>query len=196
MTRLGMTVVALTIFPTVLAAQTDSSRMRGADSTRSRSRQQTSSGSLEQSSNRGQRLSRDQVAQLQTALQQANCDPGAIDSVMGAHTRRAMNCARKQNNITGNNPNDLYRALNLNFSNSDNTAGGANNGSGSARGTNGTAGSRPSNGTAGTTGAGQRGTNGARGSSRSRGDSAGTRSTRRDSTRRPSTRRDTTRPGA
>jgi hypothetical protein len=184
MTRLGLTVAALTIFPAVLAAQTDSSRMRGVDSTRSRSRQQTSSGSLERSSNRGQRLSRDQVAQLQTALQQANCDPGAIDSVMGAHTRSAMSCARKQNNITGNNPNDLYRALNLNFTNSDNASGAGNTGS------------RSSNGATGTTGAGRRGTNGARGSSRSRGDSAGTRSTRGDSTRRPSTRRDTTRPGA
>ena len=102
MTRLGMAVVALAIVPAVLAAQTDSSRMR--DTTRGRAgRQQTSSGSIGRSS-RGQRLTRDQVAQLQSALQQANCDPGAIDSVMGAHTRRAMSCARQKNNITGNNP--------------------------------------------------------------------------------------------
>ena len=183
MTRLGMTVVALTIFPAVLAGQTDSSRMRGADSTRGRSRQQTSSGSLYRSSSRGHRLSRDQVGQLQSALQQANCDPGTIDSVMGAHTRSAMNCARRQNNITGNNPNDLYRALNLNFANSDSASGAGNMGS-------------RTTGATGTTGTRRSGTSGARGSSRSRGDSSGTRSTRGDSTRRPSTRRDTTRPGA
>jgi hypothetical protein len=196
MTRLGMTVVALTIFPAVVAAQTDSSRMRGADSTRARSRQQTSSGSLYRSSNRGQRLSRAQVGQLQSALQQANCDPGTIDSVMGPHTRSAMSCARRQNNITGNNPNDLYRALNLNFANSDTASGVGNMGSRSSTGANRTTRSRSSNGATGTTGTGRPGTSGARGSSRSRADSSGTRSTRGDSTRRPSTRRDTTRPGA
>src|SRR3982750_2258299 len=117
MRRLGMAVVALASVPAVLAAQTDSSRMR--DTTRGRAgRQQTSSGAIGQSS-RGQRLSRDQVGQLQTALQQANCDPGTIDSVMGARTRRAMNCARQNNHITGNNANDLYRSLNLNFATSD-----------------------------------------------------------------------------
>src|SRR4051812_26996373 len=174
MRRLGMAVVALAIVPAVLAAQADSSRMR--DTTRGRAgRQQTSSGAIGQSS-RGQRLSRDQVGQLQTALQQANCDPGTIDSVMGARTRRAMNCARKQNNITGNNNDDLYRALNLNFASSD-------------TGATGTRGSNNLN--AGTSGS--RGTRGTR-SSGTRGDSTGTRSTRRDSTRRPGTPRDTTRP--
>jgi hypothetical protein len=183
MTRIGMTVVALAIVPAVLAAQTDSSRMR--DSTRGRAgRQQTSSGSIGQSS-RGQRLSRDQVGQLQTALQQANCDPGTIDSVMGARTRRAMNCARKQNNITGNNNDELYRSLNLNFANSDTGATG-NRGSNNANsGANGTS-SR--SGTSGSRGA--RGTR----SSGTRGDSTGMRSTRRDSTRRPGTPRDSTRP--
>ena len=171
MTRLGMAVVALAVVPAVLTAQTDSSRMR--DTTRGRGHQHTSSGAIGRSS-RGQRLTRDQVAQLQTALQQANCDPGAIDSVMGAHTRRAMNCARQKNNITGNNPSDLYRALNLNFANSDSTNTAAN-----AR-ANATSGSR-----------GARGTR----SGRMHGDSTGMRSTHRDSTRRPGTRRDTTRPG-
>jgi hypothetical protein len=169
MTRLGMTVIALAIVPAVLAAQTDSSRMR--DTARARGRQQqTSSGAIGRSS-RAQRLSRDQVAQLQTALQQANCDPGAIDSVMGSHTRRAMNCARQKDNVTGNNPNDLYRALNLDFASSD-TASGANS-SGRANGSRGTRRTR---------------------SGAMRGDSTRMRSAHRDSTRRPSTRRDTTRP--
>jgi hypothetical protein len=172
MTRLGMTVVALAIVPAVLAAQTDSSRMR--DTTRGRDRrQQTSSGAIGQSS-RGHRLTRDQVGQLQIALQQANCNPGAIDSVMGPRTRQAMSCARRQNNISSNNSNDLYRALNLNFANSD-SAGtmGASNANTRADGSHRARGTR---------------------SGGMRGDSTGARSTRRDSTRRPSTRRDTTRP--
>jgi len=182
MTRLGMAVVALAIVPAVMAAQTDSSRMR--DTTRGRAgRQQTSSGSIGRSS-RGQRLTRDQVAQLQSALQQANCDPGAIDSVMGAHTRRAMSCARQKNNITGNNPSDLYRALNLNFANSDSTS------SGTSANANATNGSRRARGTR--SGSMRGDSTGMRSMRR---DSTGMRSTRRDSTRRPGTRRDTTRPG-
>jgi|1185.fasta_scaffold51425_1 hypothetical protein len=174
-----MAVVALAIVPAVLAAQTDSSRMR--DTTRGRAgRQQTSSGSIGQSS-RGQRLSRDQVGQLQTALQQANCDPGTIDSVMGARTRRAMNCARKQNNITGNNNDDLYRSLNLNFANADT---GATRSGGNANANTSTSGTR---GARGTRSSGTR-------SSGTRGDSTGMRSTRRDSTRRPGTPRDSARP--
>jgi hypothetical protein len=173
MTRIGMTVVALAIVPAVLAAQTDSSRMR--DTTRARSgRQQTSSGAIGRSAT-GRRLTRDQVAQLQTALQQANCDPGAIDSVMGPHTRRAMNCARQKNNITGNNPNDLYRSLNLDFANSDTVStGGRTNANSRANGANGNRGMR---------------------SRGMRGDSTRMHPTRRDSTRRPGARRDTTKPG-
>lgn len=170
MSRIGMAVVALAVVPAVLAAQTDSSRMR--DTTRGRSgRQQTSSGSIGRSS-RGGQLTRDQVAQLQNALQQANCDPGAIDSVMGAHTRRAMNCARQKNNITSSDRNELYRALNLDFANSD---------------TAGTRGSANAN----SRRSGARGTR----SGGMRGDSTGMRSMRRDSTHRPGTRRDTTKPG-
>lgn len=173
MTRIGMTVVALAIVPAVLAAQTDSSRMR--DTTRGRHgrQQQMSSGAIDRSS-RGHRLTRDQVAQLQTALQQANCDPGAIDSIMGAHTRRAMNCARQKNNITGNNPNALYRALNLDFASSD------------TAGTNGTT-------SASSRANGSRGMRGTR--SGMHGDSTRMRPMHRDSTRRPGTRRDTTKPG-
>jgi len=113
-----MTVMALSLLPAVLAAQNDSTRMRGADSTR-RIHQQTSSGAI----GRGTHLSHDQVKQLQTALQQANCDPGAIDGVMGSRTRSAMSCYRRNNNISGDNASDVYRALNLNFSTSDSLSG-------------------------------------------------------------------------
>jgi peptidoglycan hydrolase-like protein with peptidoglycan-binding domain len=109
--------------------------MRGADSTRGRAgRQQTSSGAIDRNSNGGRRLTHDQITQLQTALQQANCDPGTIDGVMGQRTRSAMICARERNNITGNNNNDLYRALNLNFTNSDSLNGAANMRTRSSRG--------------------------------------------------------------
>ena len=119
MTRLGMTVMALSLLPAVLAAQKDSSRMRGADSTQRAIHRQTSSGAI----GRNTRLSHDQVTQVQTALQQANCDPGAIDGVMGSRTRSAMSCYRRNNNISGNNASDVYRALNLNFSTSDSLSG-------------------------------------------------------------------------
>jgi len=124
MTRLAMAVVALAIVPMIAAAQTDSSRMRGADSTRARPRrQQTSAGSIGRASgNYG--LTHDQITQLQTALKQNDCNPGSIDGVMGPRTRRAMNCARQKNSVTGNNPNDLFRSLNLNFTTSDSLRGG------------------------------------------------------------------------
>lgn len=120
MLRFGMAAVAVTLIPALLAAQTDTSRMRGSDTTRGRSgRQQQSSAGTIGRTNGGMRLNHDQVTQLQTALQQNGCDPGAIDGVMGAHTRRAMRCARQKNNITSNNPGALYQSLNLNFSASD-----------------------------------------------------------------------------
>jgi len=84
MRRLGMAAVAVALVPALLAAQTDSSRMRDS-SRRSGRQQQTSSGSVSSntSTRSGARLSHDQVTQLQTALQNAGCDPGTIDGVMG-----------------------------------------------------------------------------------------------------------------
>lgn len=173
MTRLATTLLALAVLPAMLAAQTDSSRMRGADSTRGRgAHRQTSSGAIGRTS----RLSHDQVTQLQTALRQANCNPGSIDGVMGARTRSAMNCYRRNNNISGNNPSDVYRSLNLNFSNSDSLSG-SDNQSRMTQGTN-TSPNMHRN----------------RGTNRGRTDSLGHRAMRTDSTRRPTTRRDTTRP--
>jgi peptidoglycan hydrolase-like protein with peptidoglycan-binding domain len=90
------------------------------DTTRRAARQQqTSAGSIARSSRGANRLSRDQTTQLQTALQQMGCDPGAIDGRMGSHTERAMRCARQKSNITSNDPNALYHSLNLNFARPD-----------------------------------------------------------------------------
>lgn len=114
MRRFGIAVVATALVPALLAAQTDSSRMR--DSSRRAGRQQqTSSGAIANNSMRTSRLNHDQVTQLQTALQNMGCDPGSVDGVMGTHTRGAMSCARQKNNITSNDPQALYQSLNLNF---------------------------------------------------------------------------------
>lgn len=110
MRRLGIAVVALAIVPSMVAAQADTSRMRGRDTTRRT--MHSSSGAI---GRRNYGLSHDQISQLQTALQQANCNPGAIDGILGPRTRSAMACARRNNNITTNNPNDLLRSLNLSF---------------------------------------------------------------------------------
>ena len=169
MTRLGITMVALTLLPAVLAAQTDSSRMRGADSTRRGVHRQTSSGEV----GHNMRLNHDQVTQLQTALQQANCSPGAIDGVMGARTRSAMNCYRRNNNMTGTNPNDVFRSLNLDFARPDTMNGRPRMNPGTPPNMNTT---QPPRGTRGRT------------------DTLGRRVPRPDSLHRPTTRKDTTRP--
>jgi peptidoglycan hydrolase-like protein with peptidoglycan-binding domain len=117
MRRFAIAVAAIAIVPGVILAQADSSRMRGRDTTRRRT-EQSSTGSI---GRRNFGLNRDQIMQLQTALRTANCNPGAIDGVMGPRTRSAMACARQQNNITGNNPNDLFRSLNLGFTTPDST---------------------------------------------------------------------------
>jgi len=178
MRRLGMAAVAVALVPALLAAQTDSSRMRDS-SRRSGRQQQTSSGSVSSntSTRSGARLSHDQVTQLQTALQNAGCDPGTIDGVMGSHTRKAMNCARQKNNITGNDPNALYQSLNLNFSASD---------TGAANGTRSRGNRNASTSATGASGSMTNGTSGATGSAR-RTRGSRTRGTAGDSTRRTTT---------
>ena len=121
MKRLALGLVALTFAPALLAAQTDSSRMH-VDTTRAR-HQRTSAGSIGRASTRDYGLTTDQTKQLQTALSQANCNPGPQDGIIGPRTRQAMNCARQKNNVTGNNPNDLFRSLNLSFTTADSLGG-------------------------------------------------------------------------
>jgi hypothetical protein len=62
-------------------------------------------------------LSRSQVVQLQQALSNAGCDAGTADGVVGAKTRQAMQCARQQLGVSGNDNQALFQALNLNFAN-------------------------------------------------------------------------------
>jgi len=117
MKQLGLGLIALAIAPALLAAQADSSRMH-VDTTRAR-HERTAAGSIGRASMRNYGLTTDQTRQLQTALSQANCNPGPIDGIFGPRTRQAMNCARKKNNVMGNNPNDVFRSLNLSFTTAD-----------------------------------------------------------------------------
>lgn len=121
MNRLGLGLIALMTLPALLAAQADSSRMH-VDTTRAR-HERTSAGAIGRPTARNHGLTSDQTKQLQTALRQANCDPGPIDGVWGPRTRRAMSCAREKNSISGNNPNDVFRSLNLSFTTSDSLGG-------------------------------------------------------------------------
>ncbi|HEY2376496.1 MAG TPA: hypothetical protein VGH98_11030 [Gemmatimonadaceae bacterium] len=117
MTKTGLALVALAMLPSLVAAQTDSSRMR-VDTTRAR-HERTSAGAIGRATTHNHGLTADQTKQLQTALSQANCNPGTADGIWGPRTQRAMNCARQKNNITGNNPNDVFRSLNLSFTTTD-----------------------------------------------------------------------------
>jgi peptidoglycan hydrolase-like protein with peptidoglycan-binding domain len=118
MKKIGMAAVAIAIVPGLVFAQADTSRMQGRrDTTRGRT-MQSSPGAI---GRRNFGLARDQITQLQTALKQANCNPGPVDGIIGPRTRSAMACARRNNHITGNNPNDLFRSLNLGFTTPDST---------------------------------------------------------------------------
>jgi peptidoglycan hydrolase-like protein with peptidoglycan-binding domain len=61
------------------------------------------------------KLSRDQVMQLQSALDSIGCNAGPKDGVAGAKTRQAVACGMQKNNIPSNNVDSLYRSLHLNF---------------------------------------------------------------------------------
>ena len=117
MSKVGLTVAALVMLPALSAAQTDSSRMH-LDTTRAR-HERTSAGAIGRPPSRNYGLTTDQTKQVQTALRQANCDPGAIDGIWGPRTRHAMSCARQKNKIAGDNPNDVFRSLNLSFTTPD-----------------------------------------------------------------------------
>lgn len=60
-------------------------------------------------------LTRSQVTQLQVALNDAGCDAGSADGVIGARTRRAIACGMEKHNLERNDFSGLYRALDLDF---------------------------------------------------------------------------------
>jgi peptidoglycan hydrolase-like protein with peptidoglycan-binding domain len=60
-------------------------------------------------------LSADQVRQLQAALNDAGCDAGPVDGVVGPRTRQGITCGLDQNNLRRDDVSGLYRALGLQF---------------------------------------------------------------------------------
>lgn len=95
--------LALVAAPAIAEAQQDTTRVRA-----------EAGGEVERGvANRG--LTQAQVRQLQQALRDAGCNPGAVDGQLGPATRQAMACARRQRGIEAGNANDLLRALNLGF---------------------------------------------------------------------------------
>lgn len=93
----------------------DSARMRGRmerggmqDTTRAMRMHRTS-------------LTRAQIRELQEALARQGCNPGPIDGRLGPRTHRGIACARQKLNVTGNNANDLLRALGVTFTVRDST---------------------------------------------------------------------------
>jgi len=66
-------------------------------------------------------LTHDQVHALQQALTDDGCYDGAVDGRIGPKTRAALACSRRKHDLDGNNANELFRALNLDFTIADST---------------------------------------------------------------------------
>jgi hypothetical protein len=60
-------------------------------------------------------LDMNEIRELQQALQGIDCYSGRIDGIIGPITRRGIGCAMRHHNITGSDPNELTRALGLDF---------------------------------------------------------------------------------
>jgi peptidoglycan hydrolase-like protein with peptidoglycan-binding domain len=112
-------VAALMIVPGIAMAQQDTTRMQQDTSMRSDTGQgvmtDTSRGEV---AGRNKGLSTQQVTQWQTALDSAGCSVTA-DGNFGPATDQAISCFQKQENLSGQNLNDVLRRLNLGFTASD-----------------------------------------------------------------------------
>ena len=69
--------------------------------------------SMQQMRSKLSALSKDQVQQLQTALNNDGCDVGTPDGILGANTLKGTQCSMKKHNVSD--LDSLYQALNLNF---------------------------------------------------------------------------------
>ena len=72
-------------------------------------------------SNRNAGLTHDQMHELQQALKDDGCYNGRVDGTLGPKTRAAMACSRRKHDLEGDNANELFRALNVNFTIEDST---------------------------------------------------------------------------
>lgn len=126
MTSNLITICALTLMPAIAVAQGGgNSGMTTRQDTGQKARQGqqgqdtvTSSAGGSIVTNRNLGLSNDQVKQLQQALEETGCNTGPVDGIVGPKTRAAIHCAEQQNNISGNDMNQLFQALNLDFTTS------------------------------------------------------------------------------
>lgn len=122
--------------PTIAIAQQptygrDTARAQGHDKThgqpakrdqqkRDRQVRAESRGTVE-TSRRGPRaratwgLTTGQITQLQQSLQSIDCYDAEIDGLIGPRTRAGIACAKRHHNVTGEDPNELLRALGLDF---------------------------------------------------------------------------------
>ena len=66
-------------------------------------------------------LTHDQVHSLQQALVDDGCYSGRVDGIIGPKTRAAIACSRRKHDLSGENANELFRALNLDFTIEDST---------------------------------------------------------------------------
>ena len=108
-TRLAVATIALVMLPALGAAQTDTGQaQRGGAGRRG--------GAGAQGGARGNMgLTSDQITQLQQSLSEMGCYRGRVDGLMGPRTRQGLSCARRQKNLQGNNANELFRSMNLDF---------------------------------------------------------------------------------
>jgi hypothetical protein len=88
-------------------------------------------------------LRHSQVRQLQQALKDTGCDPGPVDGIVGPRTSSALDCARSQKGITGEDNAALFQALNLNFGGNASGAAPSRNPSGGAVSPSDTSGKNP-----------------------------------------------------
>ena len=119
-TRTTITLALLAAaLPAAAGAQQDSTMQR--DSTARGRTERSSAGEVSRSRMRrtsanNYGLDRDQLMQLQQAINdRTECDAGTADGVMGPRTRRALSCARRELQVTGNGMDALFTALNLDF---------------------------------------------------------------------------------
>lgn len=130
MSRTTLALLSLVVLPAIGSAQADTTRRR--DTTRTQrdtvSRtQREARGEVDVSrrfspDRRNYGLSSEQAMELQRALSAAGCDAGTADGVVGPKTRRALDCYRRQNNVTGNDLESVFTALKLSFARPDTTA--------------------------------------------------------------------------
>jgi hypothetical protein len=128
-------ILTAVVIPTIAVAQDptygrDTARAQGRDTARAQAQRRNqprdpqvraeSRGNVEMS-RRGARsrttwgLSSSQIRELQQSLQGIDCYDAEIDGLIGPRTRAGIACAMRHHDITGQNPNELLRALGLTF---------------------------------------------------------------------------------